>query len=252
MRIVHFTDWHGKSFELPAADLYVCTGDMLPNFRIYVFGEGEDEVRWECNIDLLSESPGPRPKGNYVKLPPMPDRETTLQKRYLARMGTGYMRDKFGNPNATVICCRGNHDFTDLVPMFGGEVFEITRDPTRIFVHKFGGEKLTIGGVRGVKYHRGRWSDELRREQFSDDAHRLPNDLDILVTHAPPEGILDRTMQGELVGSPALRTYVSRHNPDTRPLKAHLFGHIHEMRGMHIAGGTIFSNASQGWHIIDL
>ncbi len=32
MRIVHFSDWHGDlSTKLPPADLYICTGDMLPD-----------------------------------------------------------------------------------------------------------------------------------------------------------------------------------------------------------------------------
>lgn len=33
MRIIHFSDWHAKAPlpQLPPADLYVCTGDMLPD-----------------------------------------------------------------------------------------------------------------------------------------------------------------------------------------------------------------------------
>ena len=101
-----------------------------------------------------------------------------------------------------------------------------------------------------MKRHRNEWSDELEDGEFSDLAARLPRDLDVLVTHSPPEGILDQ-MSGVSIATPALRSYVARHDPSLPPLKAHLFGHIHEARGLHALGGTIFSNASRGWQIVE-
>ena len=112
---------------------------------------------------------------------------------------------------------------------------------------RFGG--LKIGGVRGVKYHRGRWSDELDAAEFDARVRRLPPDLDVLLTHAPPEGILD-AIPGESIGSPSLRGYVARHDPAAPPLKAHLFGHIHEAKGRLELGGTVFSNAASCWRVI--
>ncbi len=60
----------------------------------------------------------------------------------------------------------------------------------------------------------------------------IPSDVDILVTHSPPYGILDRCRNG-YVGSIDLRNRVldSRQFPN---LKLHVFGHIHE------CGGKIF------------
>jgi Icc-related predicted phosphoesterase len=162
------------------------------------------------------------------------------------------MRGLLHSRDAAVICCRGNHDFTDLAPMFGdGEVFEISEDPTRVFARDFGAGTLKFGGLRGVRAHRRRWSDELRHEEFADRVRRLPIDLDVLVTHAPPKGVLDK-IPGQAVGSFALRSYVSRHDPSLPPLLAHLFGHIHEAQGVRTLGSTIFSNASGGWNVIDL
>ena len=249
MRIVHFSDWHGDAFDLPPGDLYACTGDMLPNFRIFdVDLKDGGKAEWEDNLDLLGETLRPQPAGPFVKRPPDSAREAHLQTRYLAHKGHGHLRARFGTPGAPVACCRGNHDFVGIAPLFaGGPVFEIGEDPERVW-EILG---LRIGGVRGVKRHRGRWSDELDAAEFDDRARRLPSDLDVLVTHAPPEGILDE-IPGESIGSPALRAYVARHDPSLPPLRAHLYGHVHEAKGKVAFGGTVFSNASRGWNVIDI
>ena len=57
---------------------------------------------------------------------------------------------------------------------------------------------------------------------------KIPNDVDILVTHTPPYGILD-TCRGTHFGSPTLRSWID--NPNTNLPKYHIFGHIHESGG---------------------
>ncbi|MBX3247992.1 MAG: metallophosphatase domain-containing protein [Myxococcales bacterium] len=54
----------------------------------------------------------------------------------------------------------------------------------------------------------------------------IPSSLDLLVTHGPPHGILDRTFFGLSVGCEALREALR-----ARPPRLHVFGHIHEARG---------------------
>lgn len=66
----------------------------------------------------------------------------------------------------------------------------------------------------------------------------IPADLDLLVTHGPPAGILDRAVLGA-VGCADLRRVV-----DERPPRIHVFGHIHEARGVRHSGGTHFVNAA--------
>ncbi|MCU0354574.1 MAG: metallophosphatase domain-containing protein [Cytophagales bacterium] len=68
---------------------------------------------------------------------------------------------------------------------------------------------------------------------------KIPPDTDILVTHGPPQGILDRTERGDLVGCQDLLEAVWRVKP-----KLHLFGHIHEAYGQMEADGIRFVNAS--------
>lgn len=68
--------------------------------------------------------------------------------------------------------------------------------------------------------------------------------LDYLVTHGPPQGILDKvahTYPGEcpFVGEYYMRKYVLDYQP-----KIHIFGHIHESYGTTTIGNTRFFNAS--------
>jgi len=68
---------------------------------------------------------------------------------------------------------------------------------------------------------------------------RIPDDTDVLVTHGPPQGVLDRTWDGRVVGCEHLRARVA----EVRP-RLHVFGHIHEARGECEMDGTRFVNAS--------
>ncbi len=67
----------------------------------------------------------------------------------------------------------------------------------------------------------------------------IPEGVDILITHGPPRGILDRTSRGEAVGCADLRRELARVRP-----RLHVFGHIHEAYGTHREGGTTCVNAA--------
>ena len=66
----------------------------------------------------------------------------------------------------------------------------------------------------------------------------IPEDTDVLVTHTPPYGILDRD-GSILYGSRELLGRVRVVRP-----RLHLFGHIHKSHGALSAGVTVFSNAA--------
>lgn len=53
------------------------------------------------------------------------------------------------------------------------------------------------------------------------------NDIDVLITHAPPYCTLDKTIDRQNVGDVALKEFLS-HN---KSVKYHIFGHIHESFG---------------------
>jgi predicted phosphohydrolase len=68
---------------------------------------------------------------------------------------------------------------------------------------------------------------------------KIPSDTDVLITHGPPYGILDRVYDGEHVGCEELRAALPRVRP-----KIHVFGHVHEDYGVLEQDGTTFINAS--------
>lgn len=76
---------------------------------------------------------------------------------------------------------------------------------------------------------------------------KIPPDLDILVTHGPPLGILDQVGEVvggkeqpfEHVGDPDLALAVKKKKP-----RHHIFGHIHSGNGEEILGPTHFVNAA--------
>lgn len=66
----------------------------------------------------------------------------------------------------------------------------------------------------------------------------IPADTDILVTHQPPHGILDRAGKTNF-GSRSLLARVREISP-----RLHLFGHIHDAYGEHRLGPTRFVNGA--------
>jgi len=77
----------------------------------------------------------------------------------------------------------------------------------------------------------------------------IPDDTDILITHGPAFGILDRVLEGEYVGCSDLLKKIKQIKP-----KIHAFGHIHEAYGQCEEDGTTFINACNvnrniGWLI---
>ncbi|CAF1152946.1 unnamed protein product [Rotaria sordida] len=68
---------------------------------------------------------------------------------------------------------------------------------------------------------------------------KIPDDVDVLITHGPPKNILDITFSGEHVGCAQLLARVKQIKP-----RLHVFGHVHEGYGRDEEDSTIFVNAS--------
>ena len=67
----------------------------------------------------------------------------------------------------------------------------------------------------------------------------IPHDTDILITHGPVFGQLDKTTRGENVGCEDLLHAIDKIKP-----KIHICGHIHEGYGQTTSSKTKFINAS--------
>jgi Icc-related predicted phosphoesterase len=63
--------------------------------------------------------------------------------------------------------------------------------------------------------------------------------IDLLITHAPPLGILDVGLSAKHSGESELLTFVQQNHP-----RVHLFGHIHQCYGSLQQEGTLFINCA--------
>lgn len=87
------------------------------------------------------------------------------------------------------------------------------------------------------------WAFNLERGPALEAAWaRIPDDVDVLLTHGPPHGILDQTSARppERVGCADLRRRIA----SLSRLRLHAFGHIHEAYGIERHGDVTFVNAS--------
>ena len=229
LRICHFSDWHGQQTDLPWADTYFCTGDMLNNYPKYAYDY--------CEINKLP----------WIER----HREIHMQAQFVRKTK---FRRYLGNPEAPVYIVPGNHDFVHLSNMFdGGPTFEFD-DNHRVFEL----QGIRIGGFRGVSAIGGNWNDEMTDEELHAQIEKIPSDIEILLTHAPPHGILDKVGgfgRGPNVGIKPLPSFINKQTYQGGPLRMHCFGHIHEQFGSLLIGDRTnkirFSNAATGYIVYD-
>ena len=134
-----------------------------------------------------------------------------------------------------VIC--GNHDFC-----FQEKPAEARRRITNAVYLEDGA--ATLGGltVYGSPWQPwfGGWAFNLHPgPELAAVWAKVPAGTDVLITHGPPAGVLDRTFRGDLVGCRDLFDRVM----EVRP-RLHVFGHIHEAAGRLDIDGITFVNAS--------
>ena len=125
-----------------------------------------------------------------------------------------------GQPGGYKIFVPGNHELSfdigqadGIRPLFERRGIVLLEDAVDDF------DGVVIGSVSG----NSRIADE-----------DIPTDIDILVTHYPPYGILD-----DGFGSPEILNFVLKARP-----KYHLFGHVHRTGGMKEMGRVNFINIS--------
>lgn len=101
--------------------------------------------------------------------------------------------------------------------------------------------------IDGLKIYGSPWQPEYMSMAFNlprgqaliEKWAMIPQEVDILITHGPPYGILDEVPDGKRVGCNDLLDAVRRTKP-----QLHIFGHIHHSYGHLKAGSTDFANAS--------
>ena len=216
VRIAHYSDTHGMIPEkVPSnVDLVVHSGDLPPN--------------WSRGFKPLEE---------------------TRQTYWLEQNRNKFAEWLDGKPCLMVM---GNHCFVrtdvvlDLPNVFGlGEQ-----------VQEFCG--LRFIGFPWVPALTGEWNLEVSEramdQLFAPVAEQIAEgNVDVLVTHAPVYGRLDRNADGVHCGSKAVRGFFDQLK---KWPKAHLFGHIHESKGLqkYYSRHSVMqaSNAATGMNIVEI
>lgn len=140
----------------------------------------------------------------------------------------------------------GNHDFYLEKIAFDKEKLNQLIPPNVIYLNESGIEiedlnratfRIWGSPIQPWFYN---WAfNRYRGEDIQKHWNKIPANTDILITHGPVLGILDKTTRNESVGCEDLLKKVEEIKP-----KFHICGHIHEAYGHIKQGDTTFINAS--------
>ncbi len=162
-----------------------------------------------------------------------------------------------------IVLIAGNHDgaLVGLIPSSAPKSkvdFEYLCDSGTVFYEPM--KKDHTGELRRFKIWGSPWTPEFcgwdfmkkRGKELKEVWDKIPDDTDILITHGPPQMVLDHVVEvhdggtviTEYTGCGQLRLALERVKP-----KLHVFGHIHEHGGKtllfkHEGPNTICVNAS--------
>ena len=143
-------------------------------------------------------------------------------------------------PHKYKIVIAGNHDVSfetnpvDAKSWLDNSCIYLESDGIEIEGVKFWGSPWT-------PWISDRWAFQGTTKQLSQEWQKIPTETDVLITHTPPNSILDKLAHnGAHIGSADLTT---RSLLVVKP-KIHIFGHIHESSGIENKGETLFINAS--------
>ena len=140
-------------------------------------------------------------------------------------------------PHPHKIFVAGNHDW---LFELDNEQARSLLDPTIIYLQDSSVE------IDGVSIYGSPWQPRFfdwafnldRGSQMAEKWAMIPDEIDILITHGPPHGILDRTPNGDYAGCEELNKRIEQVRP-----AVHVFGHIHLGYGTLQRDGTRFVNA---------
>jgi Icc-related predicted phosphoesterase len=264
MKIAAIGDPHGnlekiQSIRLEKVDLALLTGDLGQT----------DNLRKLAYQFLNIKRPGLQERSSYAegfKKAFLQSHETALR---LASYIAGYCPVYIVRGNADI----SNYDTRKFAHTFGIELPYLYQDLIKINGLRLIDNRLAVfRGVRigGIKYFTDiSWAREFELDGLPKIRERALRDtqntsrvlggfgkLDILVTHVPPYGVLDRvdsktippSWVGRHAGSRAILEYTQRQQPDYV-----LCGHIHEAEGYERVGKSqVYNLGCGGYKIIEI
>ncbi len=223
MRIVIASDTHKKplsSLNIPDGDLFIHCGDFTSRLERVT---GYRQRFWQGG-------PDERPAR------PQPEFRPVSREDHLAQVAA--FNDELGAlPHQYKVVVGGNHDAP--LEWLGEAAGSLLSNA--VYLQD---ELVEIAGLRiygspwQPEHHK--WAFNLPRGSAELAAvwAKVPDLVDVLITHGPPKGILDRTPEWPSVGDELLLDRVMA----VRPL-LHCFGHVHQSYGKLERDGIIFVNA---------
>lgn len=204
--MVHISDTHGmhSKLKMPEGDIAIHSGDFSGR------GTKDDAIEFLEWFGLLDYKFKIVIAGNHDLFF---EKDPSTAEFLCAKNGIIYLNDSGVTLNGIKFWG------SPITPQFNGWAFNRARTVRE-----------------SVIYSRGRTMSYMLIKPHWD---KIPNDTDVLITHGPPDDILDRNAGGEKCGCVELRKAIERVKPDI-----HLFGHIHEGHGEHHENGTSFYNGS--------
>lgn len=218
MKLYHWSDLHGKKPSLPQHlngndDLFIFTGDIAPTFVESM----TPCVKYNGQITTSAW-------GSYWNFRDIdPRMESKLQGEWIEEVFKPCL--VAGRINLDrILFVPGNHEFVNPEKHFKHAT---CTDPKTIEI-----DGIKIALLPGSGNFTTEWHDELSDEDFEKRIQKIDRGVDILLTHQPPLGILDKTFRGERVGSPSLaKAIFGKHSGDEpyfSNLRLSLYGHIHD------------------------
>jgi Icc-related predicted phosphoesterase len=193
--------------------------------------------------------------GLHDRMAPLPEGEILIHAGDLTNIGSpnevaeaGVWLRKMKERFQHVICVAGNHDWLfEKNPMLAVSLLHtgtnLAGDGGLIYLQDSG---VTVGGLSVYGSPQTpffyNWAFNVERGHLKPYWDRIPEGLDILVTHGPPMGIRDQAaphLGSEHAGDQELLEAVERVKP-----KIHVFGHFHGSYGISKYENTTFINAS--------
>lgn len=147
----------------------------------------------------------------------------------------------------------GNHDtsiYAGLISLCDGEWDSIKMLINHSIVidgYKFYGSPYTPSYGSG-------WAWNMKRHRIGHVWNGIPEDTDVLITHGPPQGHLDISVDREKDGYVQCGCSALRWKVDQLNIATHIFGHVHDRTGVYNHGlkttgdGPMFVNASMTVH----
>lgn len=213
MKIATVSDIHGKYREIvfPKADLLIFAGDLLKNYSVrdpsYEVPKQLEEL-----IDFNKICKDLKEAGTYQEIVVVAGNHDFCFERAHSQAKEILTHAIYLENSSATVLGKKIHGSPN-TPFYGGWAFNFP-DHNANF-------------MRARAHARKCWG-------------LIPQDTEILVTHGPPHGILDRVAEGYDVGCPWLLERLRQ----LFKIRLHIFGHIHYAYGQRKIDKTLFVNTA--------